>query len=299
MKKLDIYYLHFVKAIPDKLFLKIHFRISSGKRLNLKNPRTFNEKIQWLKLYDRNPLYHTIVDKCEAKKYAAGLIGWEHIIPNLGIYDRFEEIDFDRLPEQFVLKCTHDSGSIVICSDRSTFDREAAKAIILAGLKRDYYYVGREWAYKEVPPRILAEQYMVDESGSELKDYKVFCFNGEPKIIQVDYNRFSGHRRNLYSCSWEYIPGTSMYPTDPKIQIEKPAALNTMLELAKKLSHGIPHVRVDFYVIHEQVFFGEMTLYHGSGFEKYHPESLNLQLGSYLQLPGRGESFVSNRSRVS
>lgn len=292
MKKSDIYYSPIVKAIPDKLFLKLHYRISCGKRLNLRDPQSFNEKIQWLKLYDHNPLYIIMVDKYEAKKYVANLIGEEYIIPTLGIYDKFEEIDFDSLPEEFVLKCTHDSGSIVICNDHSVFDAEKAKYTITHGLKRNYYYVGREWAYREVKPRIIAEQYMVDETGFELKDYKVFCFGGEPLLIQVDYNRFSGHMRNLYSCNWEYIHGTSMYPTNPDKQIEKPVALNTMLDLAKKLSQGIPHVRVDFYIINDHVFFGELTLYHGSGFEKYTPESLNMQLGSYLRLPKKGEIHV-------
>ncbi len=287
MKK-DIYYWPIVRIIPDKLFLRLHYRISSGKRLNLKNPQSFNEKIQWLKLYDHNPLYTTMVDKYEAKQYAAELIGQEHIIPTLGLFQRFEEIDFDSLPQQFVLKCTHDSGSVVICKDKSSFDVDQAKKVIESGLKRNYFYLGREWAYKNVKPRIIAEQYLVDESGYELKDYKVFCFGGQPKVIQVDYNRFSGHLRNLYTCDWEYIHGTSMYPTNPDKQIEKPEALDIIIDLAKKLSQGIPHVRVDFYVIKKQVFFGELTLYHGSGLEKYTPESLNLQLGSYLKLPKEG-----------
>jgi len=222
MNKQNVYFLPFVKAIPDKLFLRLHFLISCKRTLHLRHPVTFNEKIQWMKLYDRNPLYSKLVDKYAVRQYVENTIGKQHIIPIYGVWDSFEDIDFTRLPDSFVLKCTHDSGGVVICRDKSNFDFAKAKKKISNSLKRNYYYCGREWAYKNVKPAIIAEKYMVDESGYELKDYKVFCFNGEPYIIQIDYNRFQGHLRNLYTCDWKYIHGTSKFPTDPSKQFDKP-----------------------------------------------------------------------------
>ncbi len=290
MTKQDIYFLPIVKAIPDKLFLKLHFLISCKKVLKLSNPVTYNEKIQWIKLYDRNPLYATMADKAEAKKYVAEKIGKEHIIETYGVWNSFEEIDFEKLPNQFVIKSTHDSGGVVICKDKNSFNFDEAREIINKSLKRNYYYCGREWAYKNIKPRIIAEKYMVDESGCELKDYKVFCFSGEPKIIQVDYDRFINHRRNLYTTDWEYIEGTSKFPTDKSHKIEKPAVLNEMLDYARVLSKGFPQLRVDFYIVEDKIYFGELTLYHGSGFEKYEPEELGVTLGNYTVLPRRNDN---------
>ena len=287
MNKQDVYFLPFVKAIPDKLFLRLHFLISCKKILHLKNPVTYNEKIQWIKLYDHNPLYTKLVDKYDVKSYVEKLIGKKYIIPTYGVWDSVDDINPDFLPDSFVLKCTHDSGGVVICRDKSDFDFEEAKKILSDSLKKNYYYCGREWAYKNVTPRIIAEKYMVDESGYELKDYKVFCFNGEPRIIQVDYNRFSGHLRNLYTDDWEYIHGTSKFPTNPEKQFKKPPVLDELLSLSRTLSKDIPQVRVDFYIVENQIYFGELTLYHGSGFEKYTPSKLGTELGNMLILPER------------
>lgn len=279
------------KFVPDRVFLKILFRKYTGNELNLKNPRTFNEKLQWLKLYNHNPLYTNLVDKYEVKRYVSDLIGEEYIIPTLGVWKSFDEIDFENLPQQFVLKCTHDSGGIVIVQDKSKFDKEAAKKKIEKCLKDNFYYKGREWPYKNVHPKIIAEKYMVDESGTELKDYKFFSFNGKVKMIQVDYDRYVFHKRNLYTTNWEYIDETIQYPTDRNHIIAKPIKLEKMIELVEILSEGIPHVRVDFYSIGEKIYFGEMTFFHGSGFEKFSSRELEYTMGDWISLPRSKETF--------
>ena len=275
----------FLNWMSDSFYLKMIFRAKLGYSLDLKNPKTFNEKLQWLKLYDCNPLYTQLVDKYEVRKFVAEKIGEEYLIPLLGVWDRFEDIDFDALPSQFVLKCTHDSGSVVICKDKTAFDIKVAQNKLNKCLKRNFYYVGREWPYKDVKPRIICEKYMEDESGAELKDYKIFCFNGMPKIIQVDFDRFTNHKRNLYDVEWNYIPVSIQYPTDQNNIVNKPEKLEKMLNFAKILSKNIPHVRVDFYSIHDKIYFGELTFTHGSGYENFEPEEFGLQMGSWLELP--------------
>jgi hypothetical protein len=275
------------KYVPDKIYLSVRYRFRFGNNIDWKEPKTFNEKIQWLKLYDHNPNYIQLVDKYEAKKIVSKLIGNEYIIPTLGIWDDFDDIDFEKLPNQFVLKCTHDSGSIVIVKDKNKLDKVVTKKKINNALKKDYYIRGREWPYKNVKPRIIAEQYMTDETGTELKDYKVFNFNGEPMFIQVDYGRFTNHKRNLYSTDWKYIEASIKYPTDSTVSITKPEKLDEMLDLARRLSNGIPHVRTDFYIVDGKIYFGEMTFYHGSGFESFKPEEFGQQIGNMLILPNQ------------
>lgn len=277
---------HLLNWVPDEWYLKILYWLIFKKKLDLGDPQTFNEKLQWLKLHDRQPIYTTMVDKCEAKKYVASKIGEEYIIPTLDVWDSFDDIDFDLLPDQFVLKCTHDSGGLVICKDKSKFDVQSAKKKINQCLRRNFYWYGREWPYKNVKPRIIAEKYMTDESGTELKDYKIFNFDGEPKLIQVDYDRFVEHKRNLYTTDWKYIEATIQYPTDAGHRINRPRQLEKMLEIARVLSADIPHVRTDFYCINDRTFFGELTFHHGSGFEKFTPESLGEKMGEWLKLSG-------------
>ena len=277
--------------VPSKIYLKIKFKLITGNHLDLDNPQTFNEKLQWLKIHDRNPEYTKMVDKYEAKKYVASIIGEEYIIPTIGVYDKFDDIDFDKLPNQFVMKCTHDSGGLVICKDKNTLDIKVARKKINKCLKKNYYYNGREWPYKNVKPRIIIEKYMVDESNKELKDYKVFNFDGKPKIIQLDYDRFVKHKRNLYDKDWKYIEAAIKYPTDKNVKIDKPKSLNKMLELASILSKNIPHVRTDFYLIDDKIYFGELTFYHGSGYEKFTPEQFGKEMGEWLKLPGEGVSI--------
>ncbi len=226
-----------------------------------------------------------MVDKYEVKHYVADKIGEEYIIPTLGVWDSFEDIDFEKLPNQFVLKTTHDSGGVIIVRDKSKLDRKEAREKLIRSIKHDFYQTSKEWPYKHVVRRIIAEKYMVDESGYELKDYKIFCFNGLPKLIQVDFGRFSEHKRNIYSTDWEYLGFSSLYPTDPNIKIRRPKKLDSMLNIAKKLSKGMPHVRIDLYLIYDQIYFGELTFYHESGFGKFKPEKWDTILGEWIKLP--------------
>lgn len=278
-----------LNLIPDKMYLKIRYRLKRGEKLNLSHPVNYNEKLNWLKLYDRNPEYKSMVDKFSAKEFAASIIGKEHIIPNIGVWDRFEDIDTEALPDKFVLKCTHNSGGVCVCTDKASFDFQKAGKKLSEELKKDYYYFGREWVYKGIKPRILGETYMTDESGSELKDYKVFCFNGVPKMIEVIYGRYTGKSGcNLYTPDWECLDGASVhFPSDKSHVIARPDKLEEMLDYAAKLSKGIPHVRVDFYITGDTVYFGEMTFFHSNGFGGFVPKEFNKMLGDWIELPDR------------
>ena len=281
-------------SMPDEEYVKRRYKLVFGVEPNLENPQTFNEKLQWLKLHDHRPEYTTMVDKYAAKKWVADRIGEEYIIPTLGVWEHFDDIDFDKLPDQFVLKCTHDSGGVVIVKDRSQFDRKAAKQKIEKCLRQNFYFAGREWPYKNVPHRIIAEPYLTDESDVELKDYKIFNFDGQPKMIQVDYDRFAEHKRNLYTTDWKYIEAVICYPTDPSHKIACPKNLEKMLELAHTLSEGYPHVRTDFYNIDGRILFGELTLCHGAGMEIFDPPEFGLTVGKWLKLPSGGGLLTAN-----
>lgn len=277
---------YFSRVLSDEVYLKRKFRNQAGYPLNLKAPRTFNEKLQWLKIHDRKPEYTMMVDKYEAKKYVAGIIGEEHIIPTLGVYNKFDEIDFDKLPNRFVLKCTHDSGGLAICKDKSLFNISDARKVIRKSLGKNFFWEGREWPYKNVKPRVIAEKYMVDESGEELKDYKFFCFGGQPKIFKIDYNRYIDHHANYYTIEGELLPFDEVIcPRDFSAKIEMPENLGQMIEIAKVLSEGIPFVRVDLYNINGKIYFGEMTFYPATGMGAFEPHEWDYTLGSYIQLP--------------
>jgi len=255
-----------ILRINDKKYIELLYQKKLKRKINLDNPRTFNEKIQWLKLNDRNPEYTKMVDKYKVKEYVGNIIGNEYIIPTLGVWDKFEEIDFDRLPNQFVLKCTHDSGCIVICKNKEKLNIESAKKKLDRALKTNYYYAGREWPYKNVKPRIIAEQYMEEKGEDQIKDYKIFCFNGKAKIILVCSNR-NGNFKNtdFYDCDWNLMPFTREKHINNQKGIAKPGNLVEMLSIAEKLSNNIPFVRVDLYEINGKVYFGELTFYPSSG----------------------------------
>ena len=268
----------------DRRYLEKMFPLQVGYPLYLDDPQSFNEKIQWLKLYDRKDIYTKMVDKSEAKKYVASIIGEEYINPTIYLYDSIEDVDFGKLPNQFVLKCTHDSGGIVICEDKAIFDEAAALKKLDFFLHRNYFGYNREWPYKNVKPRILAERYLVDESGWQLKDYKVFCFNGEPKFIEVDYDRYVEHKLNVYDLDWNYIDFYMTSHNDPNVMIEKPKKLELMLELYRKISKDIKFLRVDFYSIGDKLYFGELTFHPGSGFIDFYPKEYDWKLGKMLNL---------------
>lgn len=270
--------------MDDEKYLKRKYKACMGKELHLDSPQTYNEKLQWLKLHDRKPEYTMMVDKYAVKRYVADIIGEKYIIPTLGVWNHFEEIDFDKLPNQFVLKCTHDSGGIVICKDKNKLDLKSAKKKIEKCLKRNYYCSNREWPYKDVKPRIIAEEYMIDESGYELKDYKFFCFNGEPKMMFIATDRGSDTKFDFYDMEFNHLPFTNGHPNANK-QIKKPKNYSTMIALSAKLSFGIPHVRVDFYNINGKIYFGELTFFHWSGLVPFEPEEWDYKLGDWLELP--------------
>lgn len=270
----------------DATYIKWRWKAYMDYPLNLDDPQSFNEKLQWIKLHDRQPLYSILVDKYEVKQYVVNIIGEEHIIPTLRVYNRVEDIDFDELPEQFVLKCTHDSGGIVICKDKSLLDRDAAIRKLQYGLKKNYYFQNREWPYKNVQPRIIAEQYM-NNNGLDLDDYKVHNFNGVPKVILVCSDRYkeSGLTEDFYSCEWHHLDVSRPGLQQSKEIQEKPVELDEILKLSMKLSKGIPFVRTDFYIINHKVYFGEMTFFPACGMKPFEPREWDYKLGSYLTLP--------------
>ncbi len=290
--------MHFV---PDEVALKLLYSARMGKRLNLDNPTTFNEKLQWLKLHDRNPLYTTLVDKYAVKQWVAERIGEEYVIPTYGVWKSFDEIDLDALPEQFVLKCTHDSGGLAICRDRAHFDEKAAKERIERSLRRNYYWSKREWPYKNVPPRVIAEQYLEpDPMTGDLFDYKVFTFGGRACCVQVDYERFTNHRRTLNEREWERLPFTTRYSTDPLREISRPDELDRLFGFAEELARevGAPaNLRVDFYCRDEGMKFGEMIFYHGTGLGEFIPDKWDGVLGSWVDLPWGGV-FVAKEAAI-
>ncbi|WP_186431543.1 ATP-grasp fold amidoligase family protein [Clostridium sp. BSD9I1] len=282
---MQIYYKHCVSDID---FIKKMYKKKFNKEFNLENPQTFNEKLQWLKLYDRNPLYTKLVDKHEVRKYIAKTIGKEYLIPLIGVWDRFNDIDFSKLPNQFVLKCTHDSGGLIICKDKNKLNIDVAKEKINKSLRRNYYYHSREWPYKNVKPRIICEKYMVDESCVELKDYKFMCFNGEVKCSFVCLNRNSPNGLNVdfYDMNWKPMPFERHYSSSG-VLIPKPKNFNKMVQFAERLSKDIPFVRVDFYETNGLLYFGELTFYPGAGFEEFTPEFYDYLLGSWIELPDK------------
>ena len=287
--------------IPDKQYLQIMYRIRMGKKLNLDNPQTFNEKLQWLKLYDRRPEYTIMVDKYEAKKYVADRIGSEYIIPTLGVWDKFDDIDFDKLPNQFVLKCTHDSGGLVICRDKKTLDIQEARKKIEKSLKSNFFWVGREWPYKNVKPRIIAEEYMEDETDHELRDYKFFAFDGVAKalFIATDRGNLSSETKfDFFDIDFNHLDFTNGHPNS-EVLPHKPKTFDEMKKLAEKLSCGIPQVRVDFYEVNGKAYFGELTFAHWSGMKPFDPEIWDKKFGEMIELPeNSGGYLILNRGYV-
>ena len=272
--------------LPDERFLRKYYKIRFGRELNLEDPKTYTEKLQWLKLFDRKPIYTSMVDKHEAKEYVAQRIGSEYIIPTLGVWDSFDEIDFDSLPDQFVLKCTHDSGGLVIVKDKSKLDLDAARVKINKSLKRNYYLHGREWPYKNVKPRILAETYMEDPETAELRDYKFFCFNGEVKALFVATERYKAGEEtkfDFFDAEYNHLPFTNGHP-NAEVLPEKPKTFEKMKELAAELSVGIPHLRVDFYEVDGKIYFGELTFSHWSGMMPFDPEEWDRTFGDWIDL---------------
>lgn len=274
--------------MPDKMYLKLYYRAVFHKKLNLENPRTYNEKLQWIKLYDRNPFYCTLVDKVAVRDYVAEKIGEEYLIPVVGgPWDDPDQIDFDSLPERFVLKCNHGSSTNIICKDKSKLDIAQTKAKLKKWMGKSWFWYGREWPYLGVTPKIYAEQYMEDTQDQELRDYKFYCFGGEPKLILVATDRTDKTKQthfDYFDENFNHLPVTLKY-SNAETTPRKPDNFEEMRDLAIKLSAGFPHLRVDLYCVNGAVYFGECTLFNASGFTPFHPDEWNDKLGDLIQLP--------------
>lgn len=270
--------------MSDEDYIRLNYKKVFGKELNYENTRTFSEKIQWLKIYNRRPEYTNMVDKLAAKEYVKSLIGEEYIIQTLGVWNDFNEIDFNKLPSQFVLKCTHNSGGIIICKDKSKLNKRKAKNRINHSLKRNYYLSSREWPYKDVPAKIIAEEYL-ENNENGLNDYKIWCFNGEPKYIQFISGRIGNDvYEAFYDVNWN-LQTFSYHNQILKKEIEKPQCLEELLELSRKIAKKQPFVRCDFYVLEDKsIRFGEITFYPMSGFEIWKPSKMDEVLGDMIDI---------------
>ena len=283
----------------DRKCVELFWWSKTGKRINLDNPKGFNEKLQWLKLYDHNPQYHIWADKYRVKEKVAELLGQEYVIPTLGVWEDPDEIDFDQLPEQFVLKCNHNcGGGMCICKDKSKLDIHKVKAKLRRELHHDYYKDSREWSYKDIPHKIIAEQFIKDNTISKqsinadgLIDYKFFCFNGVPKFLYTGFaNIVNGVKHDQLSFKNFDWTDTPFYRTDHEpfpVELNRPDKLDEMIQIAEKLSAGIPFVRVDLYLINNHILFSEMTFYPGSGYGLFSPPEWETRLGEWIELPDK------------
>lgn len=284
-----INFFHWMDWLPDKQYLQLVWRMDYGKKLDLKHPKTFTEKMQWLKLYDRKPEYTIMADKVKAKDWVAERIGWEHIIPTLGVWVSAEEVDFDALPNRFVIKCNHNSSGLYICKDKSKMNVESVRQKLNKGLHEDYYLKGREWPYKDIPRRIIAEEYIEDNGhDGDLPDYKFFCFNGEPKYCQVIRGRHSLETIDFYDMDWKHQEFVGLNPVvgNGLNPVERPAKLEEMKTICSKLAKGMPFVRVDLYIVGEKTYFGEITFFPLGGMGTFTPDKYNDILGKMIKLPG-------------
>lgn len=268
----------------DETYIKWDYLWGMGHFPDLENPKTYNEKLCWLKIHARKSEYTKLVDKYDAKEYVKGIIGEDHIIPSYGVWDKFEDIDFDQLPKQFVLKTTHDSGWVVICKDKAKFSKKAAKKKVDESMKRSLFYIHREYPYKDLKPRIIIEKLMVEEGCDSLKDYKFFCFDGKVKMLFIATDRPVDTRFDFFDRDFNHLPFRQGHPLASK-PIEKPERFEEMIKIAEKLSKGIPHVRVDLYNINGKIYFGELTFFHFGGIVPFKPSKWDYEIGKWLTLP--------------
>lgn len=274
--------------MPDGVYLKLLYRAKLKKKCNLKKPVLYNEKLQWIKIHDRKEEYKKMVDKYEVRAYISDKIGEEYLIPCYGVYDTWEDIEFDKLPSQFVIKCTHDSGSVEICKNINDWDKSGAESRIKEALNRNYYKAYREWPYKDVPARIIIEKYMTDSHTDDLMDYKVMCFNGKACVTEVHENRFTSgkeHTQTFYDRDWNPLPIVQRGLVPCKEHRDKPYCMDEMFRLSELLAEDMYHVRIDWYLIENRIYFGEITFFDGSGFEIFEDEEQERILGDMIKLP--------------
>ena len=274
--------------LPDKLYLKTVFRAETGYRLNLRHPRTYNEKLQWIKLYDRRPEYILYADKYRVREYIAKAIGESYLVPLIGVYSKVEEIPWDELPDRFVLKCNHASGTNVICRDKHDLDIALTEEKLDAWLKRNAYWGAREWCYKDIEPCIICEAFIETPDGNTPDDYKFMCFNGVPRLIQVHHDRYGDHTLDYYTPEWKKSDLHRIDASTSEKVVEKPEKLNEMLSIAETLSKDIYYARIDLYYVNGSIYFGEITLYPTGGFSTFAKHEDDLLLGSYMKLPTDG-----------
>lgn len=272
------------KVTNDKLYYQIRYIIKHKTSARISDPQSFSSKLIWLNLYDRNPFYNTIVDKYEVRQYIRERIGDKYLNEAYGVYERAEDIDFEKLPDQFVVKATHGSGWIVVCDDKSKLDIVKARKTMNGWLKQNFYDLWGEWVYKDLKPRLIVEKFLKNENESGLTDYKFYCFNGVIRFIQVDMDRFESHTRTYFDTKWDRIQfelGGCRAKEEP---IQRPVCLDEMIEITNTLNKGFRFIRVDLYEVQGKVYFGELTLYSGNGMLNFNPKSIDMEVGSYLQL---------------
>ena len=282
-RELRLRLIRLLSFVPSKPYLKLVYRIKTGKKLNLNNPKGFNEKLNWLKLNDIHEEYTELVDKVRVRKYIEDKIGGEFLFPLLGTWSSFDEINFEALPKQFVLKCNHDSGSVKVIRDKSKIDKTELKKFFNGRLKINPYCIGREYPYKKVKACILAEKLMVSEKGGGINDYKFFCFNGRPEIMFVATDRETDVKFDFFDMNFNHLDIVNIHE-NAKRKVEKPAAFDQMVAIAEKLSQGIPCVRIDLYDIDGKVYFGEFTFFHGGGFYLFKPDEWEMKLGDMIDI---------------
>lgn len=278
----DSFFRHTCNLWPDKLYISMVYWGRFHRRLNWQKPQSFNEKLNWEKVYNRNPLYTRMADKYEAKEYVRSIIGDEYIVPCYGVWDKYEDIPFEQMPDQFVLKMTHDSFGATICKDKNTFDYERARSRVVESISRNWYPYLREWVYKDIKPRIIIDKLLDDHSGHELVDYKFWCFNGVPKVLYFT-NKADSVFENFYDMDFKPLNINHGFKRHIP-EFEKPEAFELMKELASKLSKGIPFVRIDFFYVEGKVYFGECTFYDWAGMRPFTDYNWDLQLGSWIDL---------------
>lgn len=284
-------------CVPDKLYLKLMFRLKMGYWMDFDNPKTFQEKLQWLKLYNRRPEYTQMVDKFAVKEYVANIIGKEYIIPTLGVWNKFDDIDFDSLPNQFVLKTTHSGGNtgVVVCKDKSTLDIELARKKLDRSLKQCIYKSLKEWPYKGVKHRIIAEEFIEFGSSDDIPDYKFYCFDGTPRYCQVIRDRNKKETIDFYDMDWNHIPLIGLNPVvigksvlsfqNGTTRVERPKNLESIIRICGALTTGIPFSRIDMYIVDDKIYFGEITFFPASGFGCFEPMEWDVILGDLITLP--------------
>ncbi len=285
---------HFVSALcvrfsflfSDVRYLKIQHRLIFRKPLELNNPITYNDKLQWLKLYDHRPEYSTMADKVKVKQYVADRIGEQYVVPLLGVWDRPEDIEWNKLPDRFVLKTNHDGGGfgVVVCKDKERFDKTQAVKRLRTSLRRNTYLLGREWPYVNIQRKVFAEQFIEGGETGELPDCKFLCFDGKARLLYLITHTESGTRQDYYDCDFNPLDLKGLYPQS-LVKPQKPSNFELMKNLAEELSKGIPHVRMDFFEANDKVYFSEFTFFPSGGWAPFHPEEYDYKLGQYIKLP--------------